>query len=251
MIKFIYDNETDIPEALKAYYKKGDDGKFTLQAEGAVSRVKLEEFRDKNVQLLKAAEAFKDIDPAEFVRLKAIETDLENGKLKGTAIEKILETRVAEMTKKHTAELAKMTADLGTAKGELSRLKIGEAAVSSAMKLGLRAEAREDLITRVSNVFRLDEKGEPVAFDGDKPRFGADGMALKIGDFVESMVKAAPHLFDPSSGSGSQGNQGNNSTGGANPWKKETFSVTEQGRLYAKDPAKARQLAEAAGVKLP
>jgi hypothetical protein len=251
MIKFIYDNETDIPEALKAYYKKGDDGKFTLQAEGAVSRVKLEEFRDKNVQLLKAAEAFKDIDPAEFARLKGIESELESGKLKGTAIEKILEKRVEEMTKAHNAAVAKLTGDLGNAKGELSRLKIGEAAVSSALKLGLRAEAREDLITRVSNVFRLDDKGEPVAFDGDKPKFGADGMPLKIGDFVESMVKAAPHLFDPSSGSGSGGSGGGGGGGGGvNPWKKESFNITEQGRIFAKDPAKARQLAEAAGYKL-
>lgn len=36
----------------------------------------------------------------------------------------------------------------------------------------------------------------------------------------------------------------------ANPWKKETFNLTEQGRIFAEDQAKARALATEAGVNL-
>ena len=38
--------------------------------------------------------------------------------------------------------------------------------------------------------------------------------------------------------------------GEKNPFKKETFNLTEQGRLYKEDPAKARKLAAAAGAAL-
>lgn len=43
---------------------------------------------------------------------------------------------------------------------------------------------------------------------------------------------------------------GGGSGGGKNPFAKESFNMTEQTALYKADPAKARQLAEAAGVKL-
>lgn len=36
----------------------------------------------------------------------------------------------------------------------------------------------------------------------------------------------------------------------ANPWAKETFNLTEQGRLFKENPAQAKELAAAAGVTL-
>ena len=37
---------------------------------------------------------------------------------------------------------------------------------------------------------------------------------------------------------------------GVNPWKKETFNLTEQGQIYKRDPALAERLAKEAGKKL-
>lgn len=82
----------------------------------------------------------------------------------------------------------------------------------------------------------------------DKFTFDKDGKPIGVDDVLKPLKEASPHLFKI-------GNGGYNPAGGGNPpaknpFAKETWNMTEQGKLFRENPAQARQLAAAAGVKL-
>lgn len=82
----------------------------------------------------------------------------------------------------------------------------------------------------------------------EKFTFDRDGKPVGVDDVLKPLKESSPHLFkkvggyDPAAGG--------SPSGAANPWKKETFNLTEQGRILKQDPAQARELAAAAGVKI-
>lgn len=83
----------------------------------------------------------------------------------------------------------------------------------------------------------------------DKFAFDKSGNPIGIEDTVKPYKESAAHLFkteqkpnyNPSGGGGSVG---------TNPFSKETFNLTEQGKLLRDDPAQAKELAAAAGVHI-
>lgn len=81
----------------------------------------------------------------------------------------------------------------------------------------------------------------------DKFTFDKEGKVIGLDDVLKPMREASPHLFkaaggyNPSSGGNPPAN---------NPFAKETYNLTEQGRLLKQNPEQARQLAAAAGVKI-
>jgi hypothetical protein len=258
-MKFTYDNEADIPAELKAYYAKGSDGKWHLQCDGAVSRVALNEFRDKNVELQKEIkelkEKFQDIDPEKAKELLKIENDLKAGKLTkdGKTVEQIVEERVGEMRKTLEKKAADALAQNEKLNGELSTLRINDAVLRAATAKGLRETAADDIIARARTTFRLVD-GQARAFEeGDKPRYNKQGQAYGIEDFVEEQLQKAAHLFKENSGTGAGNTTGagaGNGAGTVNPWKKETKSLTLQGKILKENPQLATRMAAEAGVKL-
>jgi hypothetical protein len=85
----------------------------------------------------------------------------------------------------------------------------------------------------------------------DKFTFDKDNAPIGVDDLLKPLKTSSPHLFkteekggyDPSAG-------GAGSPGSTNPWKKETYNLTEQGRILRSDPVQAKQLASAAGITL-
>jgi hypothetical protein len=82
-------------------------------------------------------------------------------------------------------------------------------------------------------------------------RAGKDGVTpMTLAEWVDMQVSDAPHLFEPNAGGGAAGNA---SGGGAstrasvkNPFRKETWNLTEQMKLQKSDPALAARLKAAA-----
>ena len=72
-------------------------------------------------------------------------------------------------------------------------------------------------------------------------------------DVLKPLKESAPHLFKTNGQGGyNPAAGGAGSAGGVtNPWKKESFNLTEQGKILKSDPAQEKQLAAAAGVTLP
>jgi hypothetical protein len=97
----------------------------------------------------------------------------------------------------------------------------------------------------------------PRAFeaDGQAVKYGRDGVTpMTLEEWVDMQVSEAPHLFESNAGGGGGGatSQYGNGSGGAgskavrNPFRKETWNLTEQMKLQKSDPALAARLRGAA-----
>ena len=87
----------------------------------------------------------------------------------------------------------------------------------------------------------------PFVFHG--PRHSLPSVdKLPLAEWVDALVSDAPHLFEANAGGGAAGN----GSGGAgnrsvkNPFRKETWNLTEQMKLQKSDPALAARLKAAA-----
>lgn len=80
---------------------------------------------------------------------------------------------------------------------------------------------------------KIDEKGGVTGLDAQLEALKKDKAWL-----FEDAAPAKPG-YSPAGGSGA---------GVRNPWKKETFNLTEQGRIFRADPAQAKEMMAAAGI---
>ena len=84
----------------------------------------------------------------------------------------------------------------------------------------------------------------------DKFTFDKDGKVIGLDDVLKPMRESSPHLFKNAGGAGGYDPAGGGKPPVNNPYAKETYNLTEQGRLFKQNPEQARQMAAAAGVKL-
>jgi hypothetical protein len=73
---------------------------------------------------------------------------------------------------------------------------------------------------------------------------------MNLEEWIEAQVSEAPHLFEANAGGGAAGN-GSGGVGGGNrsarnPFRKETWNLTEQFKLQKTDPQLAARLKAAA-----
>ena len=252
-LKFIVTAETDLPEdePLRALYTKQGD-KWILDVEGAVPKAQLNEFREKNITLSKQLEALGDVDPGEAAkaikRVEELEAQLDKDKGK---FDELLNKRTEAMKSEYDAKLSAKDSSIGEIRGQLKTLSIDQAIQAAGGEFGLRTGAAPDLVARGRAMFDLDDDGNIISRDSEGvQRYNSAGEPLAPKDWVQSMTKEAKHLFDESQGSGAggSGKGGNGLAGaGANPWSKDSFSLTRQGEIMKADPAQAKRLAAQAG----
>jgi hypothetical protein len=257
-LKFIVTSEADLPTdpTLKALYIE-TGGKWILDIEGAVPKTQLDEFRTNNVELKKKIDAFaalgEGITPERVKELIEKEESFKGGNAKtAEQITAEVERRVGELKAKQEKDIKDRDDRIATLTGDLESHVIDQALISAGAELGLRSTAHEDLTFRGRKAFKLDEHRKPVSIGGDgQVVYGPTGEPLSPKDYVSQLLKTAPHLFDPSSGSGAGGSGSQRQgSGGANPFKKESFNLTAQSEMLRSNPDQARQMAAAAGVKI-
>jgi len=240
-LKFKYGSKGEIPVEHAGLYVERE-GAFYLDTEGDGSRAKLEEFRANNIALANQLKRFEGIDPDAVRQLAEEKRKLEEAaQIKAGEVEKVLATRLkVELDKVH----APVVAERDTLHRQLTAIQIDQAVVNEASKRGLRATAIPDITSRARLTFKLVD-GVPQAFDGEKTRTGKDGVSpMTLAEWVEALVGDAPHLFEANAGGGAAGS----SSGGAgnrsvlNPFRKETWNVTEQMRIKRTDPQLAERL---------
>ncbi len=83
----------------------------------------------------------------------------------------------------------------------------------------------------------------------EKFTFDKDGKPIGVEDVLKPLRESSPHLFKTEPGADYRPAGGGNPPA-SNPFAKETYNLTEQGKLLRDNPAQARQLAAAAGVKI-
>lgn len=83
----------------------------------------------------------------------------------------------------------------------------------------------------------------------EKFTFDKDGKPIGVEDVLKPLRESSPHLFKTEPGADYRPAGGGNPPA-SNPFAKETYNLTEQGKLLRDNPAQARELAAAAGVKI-
>jgi hypothetical protein len=249
-LKYRYANKQEIPAEHQPFYIERD-GSWTLDAEGVVSQGKLEEFRANNIALTNQLKRFEGIDPVTVRQLAEDKRKLEEAQqLKAGEVDKVIDARLkaarTEWDKQHGAVVAERDA----LTGRLTAIQIDQAVVTEATKRGLRATALTDITARARSTFKL-VNGVPQAFeaDGTTARMGRDGVTpMTLAEWVDALVSDAPHLFEANAGGGAAGSgggaAGNRSV--KNPYRKETWNLTEQMKLQKSDPTLAARLKAAA-----
>lgn len=81
----------------------------------------------------------------------------------------------------------------------------------------------------------------------EKFTFDKDGVPVGVEDVVKPLRESSPHLFK---GAADYKPADGSALAAANPWAKESFNLTEQGKIFKENPAQARQLAAAAGATI-
>lgn len=254
-LKYKLKAKEEIPAELQTLYVERD-GAWVLDVEGAADKAKLDEFREGNLALKRERDdlkaRFAGIDPEAVRKLADEKRQLEEAQqLKAGEFEKVLEARLKAVKTDLEKQLAGVTGERDVLHARLATIQIDQAVVTEATKRGLRASALPDITARARNTFRL-VGGAPQAIeaDGQTARVGRDGVTpLSVAEWVDTQVSEAPHLFEANAGGGAAGNGSGGAGGnrsGKNPFRKETWNLTEQMRLLKSDPGLAARLKAAA-----
>jgi hypothetical protein len=241
-LKFKFKTKDEIPAELQSLYVERD-GAWTLDAEGVVEKSKHEEFRTNNIALTNQLKRFEGIDPDAVRQLAEENKSLRTATLSEDA-KREMEAQVKTAKSAFEKQLAAVTGERDTLTGRLTAIQIDQAVVTEATKRGLRATALPDITSRARTAFKL-VNGVPQAFeaDGQTARMGKDGP-MTLAEWVDALVSDAPHLFEANAGGGAAGS----GSGGAgnrsvkNPFRKESWNLTEQMKLQKSDPQLAARL---------
>jgi len=247
-LKNKYANAGEVPAELKSFYVERD-GTWILDSE------RNEELRQTNITVMKERDAllkrFEGIDPDAVRQLAAEKARLEEEqRLKDGKFQEVLEARLKTAKADWDKQFAAVTGERDALNGRLTAIQIDQAVVTEATKRGLRPTAMPDITARARVNFKL-VAGVPQAFeaDGQTARMGKDGVSpMTLAEWVDALVSDAPHLFEANAGGGAAGS-GGGVTGNRsvkNPFRKETFNLTEQMRLLKNDPQLAARLKAAA-----
>lgn len=124
-----------------------------------------------------------------------------------------------------------------------------QAAIEAANQRAIRAEARVQAAAlgvrpeRLDYVLRLLDLSEIEVGEDGTPDAGAIKQA------VEQLLRDLPELKGSTGSVGTGTNPGGQDPDIKNPWSKEHFNLTEQGRIMRENPALAARLKAEAGVK--
>ena len=256
-LKFKYTGKGEIPAEHAALYIERE-GAFYLDAEGVVEKAKADEMRNHNIELRKQIEdrdaRFAGVDPDEFRRLaeEKRKLELQAQGHKPEEIDKLVTERLKTLKADWDKQFAAVTGERDSLNTRLTTIQIDQGVITAATKRGLRPTAIPDITARARTVFKL-VNGVPQAFeaDGKTVRYGKDGITpMTLEEWVDAQVADAPHLFESNAGGGAASNGGGAAAGSQrsvkNPFRKETWNLTEQMKLQKSDPALATRLKAAA-----
>lgn len=267
-LKAIYDNQEDIPAEYIALFAE-KNGKYEIQVEGVktsgdVERLQtsLQRERDEHKETkakLRAYDWVGDLDEDGVTALRDKIEDLEASAGEGGGpseeeIEAMVEKRVERALRKPNKTIEELSQ---INQQHLNAIQLHEAAANQ-RKIRDHVEnvlggkdapqivkgAREDIIPFAERIMTVNERGEVVTKDGVGFEPGVN-FGEVLGDLKAEGKRS--HWFPASQGAGAAGSDGSSVPGGTNPFAKDTFSMTEIGKLVSADKTRALAFAKAAG----
>ncbi len=123
--------------------------------------------------------------------------------------------------------------------------KLKDEAVNTAKSYALKEALKEAGVKDVDYLIFKHGGVDKFTFDKDSKVIGLEET---IKPYKENETMA--HLFMTGAKMTGYNPVGGKGGSFANPWAKETFNLTEQGKLFKENPAQAKELAAAAGIML-
>ena len=250
-LKYKYTDLKQIPaDDVRLYVERGNE--WVLDAEGMADKAKLDEMRQNNIELRKQLE---ESSRSAAGKLQQAQSEKERLELiaqghKPEEIEKLVTERLKSLRADWDRQFAAVTGERDSLTTRLTAIQIDQGVIATATRRGLRPTAIPDITSRARAVFKLVE-GAPQAFepDGRTVRYGRDGITpMTLEEWVDAQVADAPHLFEANAGGGAAGNgaggaaASSRTTTTKNPFRKESWNLTEQMLLQKTDPQLASRL---------
>lgn len=222
-----FDSIDAVPEGLKEFAKTDDDtGKVTVNV---VPNAKLDEFREKNIDLSKKLEAVsptlarvqkiagEDLDAFEtdLAGLREIAQRVKDGELKtDDQIENAVQDRIKVLKdgydsnqKSLAKELAEANQKALTLTQRLNQTRIDKDVTAAVIipESGVRPEALPDVLQRAYSLFKI-EDDKLVPKRGESVVYGADGASpMTVTEWLVKLRDEAPHYFKGNNGGGAAG----------------------------------------------
>lgn len=215
-----------VPEGLKEYAKETEDGQFGVNVSPTK---KLDEFRDKNIELSKQTEvlapfvsrvksiAGDDFDEfeSELKSLRDIARRVQDGELKTddqieNAVQdriKILRDGYEENNKALSRQVAEKEQIAQSLTQRLERTRIDKEVTAAVIvpDSGVRPEALPDVLERAYRIFKVEENGL-IPKKGESTIYGADGATpMTVNEWLAKLRDEAPHYFKSNAGGGAGG----------------------------------------------
>lgn len=231
MPNLIYDTLDGCPTDLREFAKpvEGQEGKVQVSV---VPKKAIDEFRDNNIRLTKECDTLTQERDA----LKAVvgDDDLEtfknsldalrqtaqrvkDGELKESrGIEEALAKRTEELRKDYDARLQSEGKEKAAWRQRFEGLdtsfkreRVISAIKDAAMEpdSGVQPKAMGDITMNALNVFKCDDHGRIIPYEGDAPIYGQDGTSpMTPREWLSRLKEEKDYLFKPSNGGGAGGN---------------------------------------------
>ena len=247
-LKYKYLTQQEIPAEQSALYIERE-GAFYLDVESVVEKSKADELRAHNIELRKQIEESvrtatekQQQEEAEKLRLE------EEQRLKDGKFQEVMESRLKTQKVDADKLLTSLTGERDAYFAQLTAIQIDQGVLTAATKRGLRPTALPDITARARQTFKL-VNGVPQAFeaDGKTVRYGKDGITpMTLEEWMDTQVSDAPHLFEANAGGGAASNGAGGAAASArttkNPFRQESWNLTEQMKLQKSDPGLAARL---------
>lgn len=166
-----------------------------------------------------------------------------------------------EEKKQYKTQVDELNQQLGALQKQL-RDNEGATATIDQLKQQIADKETELAATRKTNAIKLQvlQAGPNDVSDilphikADTVTIAEDGSVQGLDEQIKALQESKPYLFKADGPDGTGGKLGNpprdnKKPGVNNPWAKETFNLTEQGRLLRTDPEQAKLLMEQARQK--
>jgi hypothetical protein len=260
-IEYAYDNAESVPEGYADLYSE-KDGKFVLTGVNGIKTpddtnklmLSLKNERKAHATTKANLERFAEFDPEELTTHMAEleQLRLTGGKIDDSQIEELVGQRLTLKTKPLEKQIGTLTDQLGEAQKRVAAYEladtnrnIGDQLTKAATGAKVHTSALQDIAVIGLNIFELDELGNAVTREGI-PNVTA-GISPEV--WLTEARDSRPHWWPESQNAGARGS-GNGGSFANNPFTRENWNLTEQGKLLTANRARAEQMAKAAGTTI-
>lgn len=253
-----YDSLDSVPESFRSLYTERDGkamltGVVGLKTQDDINRLQgaLEKERNdhKQVKSMLGKLGDRSIDDvlADLDRLPALEAAAKGADNLDEQIAGRLQQETAPLNRKlneYESQIEELSSTLQEYKTREIHRDINDVVGKFATKSKAIPEAIEDIQFMARSIFEKNENGDVVA------KAGIPGVTPGITPevWLVELQQNKPYLW-PQSNLPQMGKHGK-AVGGNNPWAKDSWNMTEQGKILRENRQKAEQLAAQAGTRI-